>query len=681
MANPLSNIIINGVDKTQAMFGSLNRNFNTLEKNVTSVNGAFGRFLPLLGAATVTGFGKNIIDTADNMRDLSLQTHLSVERIAAWDLATKQSGTSIEELALAMHRGSRFIVEHSDKLRELGITAKTSEELIFQVAELLETLEEDDPRRDTIISVLGKGAVGLIPLLSLGGDELRRMASEGAEAAKAIAALAPEADEFNDSLEQLKQNATFVGAKTFLPLIKHVNEFAKESANASGVTETLFANLKYVAGTATGIGVIASLFGDTADNADKAAKATADNAAQTKKLESQLRTLNLQLGTQQANLAKNQKSQVVDAYKQNIESIKKQIDGFKDLQKAMVEAFQNAGEAAKDALQKADDFLQRAAGVRQTAQDRISDIDLKDAAPDEADAIRNAQILEALDKAKSARIQADYQRLLGNTEAADKQLDIAEVQAQRADDISSKLNDEYLTRQQIVEAAEEQARIDESRAAIQQGIAAQEKERQESLNQQMADNDARITDYTDKLDQLNAKVQELTNAETKIQVTADQEAIDKTLADIEKVKAALASIPKSVTTNVQVAGTQVSNGNAEISQYAYGGILGGHSPHDRADNLLFWGTAGEGVVNRPAMRYYGKSMLDAINSLSLPKYANGGVLGDLSLPSVPAGSELAGDTVNITLPGMGTYQVKATKATSRNMQDDIRRAALMHGGL
>jgi hypothetical protein len=680
MANLLSNIILNGVNKTQAMFASLNRDLTNVENKANSVNGIFGRFLPLLGAATVTGFSKGIIDSADSMLALSQRTGVSVERLAAWDLATKQSETSIEALATAMSKGSRYIVEHGDKLKELGINAKTAEELIFQVADVLSTMEEDDPRRETIVSVLGRGASELLPLLSLGGDELRRMAKEGAEAAKAIALIAPEADELNDGMEKLKQNSTVVGAKVFLPLIKYANDYEEEASEAADTTGFLWVRLKQLANTSTGIALIASLFSDSSESAEETAKSTAEVTAETKKLEGQLRLLNLQLVLQQNNLVKNQKALVAADYKQNIDELKKQVDGFNDLGKSMVSAFQSAGEAAQEALSKSTEFLRSADSIRQSAQDRVSDIDLKDASADDADAVRSAQILDALEKSKSARIQADYQRLLGNTAEAERQLDVAEEQAQRADDITGKLNDEALARQQILDAADALARIDESRAAIQKSIASEETARQESLKQQIAENDQRITDYTARLEQLNAMVKELTNAEADIKVTADQEAINKTLADIEKVKAALASIPKSVTTNVQLAGTQVSNGSAEISQYAYGGILGGHSPHDRADNLLFWGTAGEGVVNRPAMRYYGKSMLDAINSLSLPKYANGGVLGELTLPNVPAANNQSGDTIHMTIPGVGTYEVKASKSTSVSLQRDLRLEVMRRGG-
>jgi hypothetical protein len=683
MANTLSNIIISAVDKTQAAFNSVNRNLNTMEKNAAAVNGIFSRLVPLLGAASVTAFAKNIIDSADNMKDLSERTGVSIERIAAWSLATQQSGTSIESLTTALDKGAKSLVTQQDELKKLGITAKSSEELIFQLADVISSLSPDDPRRVEIaMKFLGKSAAELIPLLSLGGDELRRMATEGGKAAEAMRELAPEADKFNDGLAELKQNSSILGARVFLPLIKYINGYQEEGAKAASVTELIWNRMKLVANTSTGIALLFSLFSDGAADVEKAAEATAKAAAETKKLENQLRLLNLQLAEQQASLAKNQRAQITEAYKLNIEAIKGQISGFKELQKAMVTAFDNAGQSATEALGKATAFLDSANKTRQSAQDRVTDLDLKDASASDADAVRNAQALDAIEKSKSARIQADYQRLLGNTAEAERQLDIAEGQAQRADDISGKLNDEGLARQAILDAAEALARVEESRAAIQKSIAQEETARQEALKQQMTENDARITDFTARLEQLNAAVKQIANAEANIKINADQEAIDKTLADIARVKAALASIPTSVSTKVQVTSNQVSDGNAEIAQFARGGLLRGRGT-DTSDNLLAWLSPGEYIVKAAAVRKYGLGFVSALNSMNLPKFASGGAVSRASIPSLSSASLSSSGgpntTINLTLPGMGAYRLQAAKDVANSLQRDLSIESLKYG--
>jgi hypothetical protein len=676
MANPLAQTILSAVDKTQAAFNSVNKNLKAMEDRAQGINSIFARFLPLLGAASIVSFGKNIIDAADNMNDLAQRTGISIDRIAAWDLATKQSGTSIEALTTALGKGSKFLVEHADDLKKLGINAKTSEELIFQLSDVISNMPADDPRRTAIaMQVLGKSAGELIPLLAQGSEELRKMVAQGAELAKVYKELGPEADEFNDNLELAKLRTEVLAARALTPFIKRLNDTQEALVNSDSALESFWIRTKQFMADFSLLPNLISLF---SSNSEAAAKNTEKTADSVEGLNKQLGILKLSLKSQGEEIAKTQKTQVVDAFKQNIEALKQQISGFKDLGKAMQTAFVDAGAAAKQALLNADQFLQRARNTRLTAQDRISDIDLRNAPADQQDAVRNQQILDALDKAKSARLQANFQRLQGNTEEATRLLDVSEQQAQRADDITGKLNDEELMRQRILETSEAQAQVDESRAQIQQKIAEEESARQESLRQQMIANDQTISDLTTRLDQLNAKVKELSNAEADVKITTDREAYDKTLTDIQALEARLAALSKGVNVPVTVA-----QNSAPITQdafesagnFANGGVIPGRSPHPRADDKLVWATSGEGMVNVAAMRHYGgASWLDAINKRLIPRFADGGVIGRVSVQSLPeSGSPLSGiDRGTFVLPGGERVEVMA----QASVFDTLERASL-----
>ena len=95
-----------------------------------------------------------------------------------------------------------------------------------------------------------------------------------------------------------------------------------------------------------------------------------------------------------------------------------------------------------------------------------------------------------------------------------------------------------------------------------------------------------------------------------------------------------------------------------VAGRAYGGPLPGHSSHDRADNILFMGTAKEWVIQRPSARYYGDQIMAAINEAriprrelellargALPRYAVGGQLGASSTPAYRSAPP-----VTVTLP-------------------------------
>jgi hypothetical protein len=699
MANAISNIIISGVDKTQAAFRSVNSNLKTMKERATSVNSIFARFAPLIGAASITAFGQNIVDTADHLNDLKKITGVNVAELAVFDLATKQSGTSLDALAKGMAKGSRSIVDNADDLKKLGITAKTSKELIFQLADIISALPEDDPRRVAIaMQFLGRSAGELVPLLAEGGDELRRMAEEGAEAAKAMEKLAPEADAFNDNQARLQQNATLAGAKTFLPLIRYVNGYAEAGAEANGVTEVLWNNLKFAANTATGIAFLFSLFDDGAEQVEKAAKATEEQANQTKALRIQLGLLEKQLEEQKQTFAKDQKSIVADAYKQNITSLEKQIDGFKDLGKSMVEVFRDAGKAAEDALKQSKAFLQSAADIRLKGQDKIRLLDQKGADPQEVDRANKILIDEALNKADSAKKQADFQRLQGNTEEASRLLELSEKQGQRAADLADELNDEGLKRQQILASTEALAQVEESRAQVQQKIAEQEKSRQDALQEQMQKNNDAITDLEGRLQQLKDKVDEITNAGANIKIAADEEAINNTLAEIAKVQQQLDELKKGATiplrpvnaANAQnFTGAYDSSGNAvyrdsaPVFSLAGGGPISGPGTAT-SDSIFARLSNGEYVIKAAAVQKYGLGFMHALNNMHLPKFANGGAVARALIPSMPRLANpggAAGDTINLTIPGLGKYAVSASRDTSRKLVSDFSRAALMHGGL
>lgn len=684
MAEEITKIVIDGDSRgAEGAFKRVQLGAENFGRSVKNVSGIVGRFLPLLGAASVTAFGKNIIDSADAMQKIAVRTGVSIERVAAFNQAAELSGVSLEKLTEALDKSGRYLVENSEELKKLGIEASTSEEVIFQLADVISSLDADDPQRVAIaMQVLGKSAGELLPLLSQGGDALREMADRGARAAAVMKELGPASEEFNDNLTKLQQNAGIIGAEVFLPLVKGANSLADSLVRTSKEQGNFLAaakGLSFLTLQGQTVFLLDQLFGNVAENTEQATKNTREQTQETTKLERQLRLLNLQLIQQQNALAKTQSGQVADAYKQNIDSLKEQIKGFEDLQKAMTDAFAEAGSAAADAMTKADQFLDRASRIRQSAADRVTDLELKGVPDAEADAVRNQQILDALEAAKSARIKADYQRLIGNTAEAERQLGLAEDQAQRADDISGKLNDEALARQSILDAAEALARIDESRATVQQAIAKQEAERQSSLSELMKENAERSADLESRLSQLTDRLKELASTETNIKITTDQGAIDQTLAKLGKVQSALDQIRRGAA--VVVGAGQVT-GPAE--GYATGGIVRGPGT-GTSDSILARLSNGEFVMRRDAVLRYGLRHLEEMNRLRAPRYADGGLVASsatrvFSLPNLPE-RKASGPmtTVNIHLPGGASFPMQATPDIGTALQKALAMESLKNG--
>jgi len=78
---------------------------------------------------------------------------------------------------------------------------------------------------------------------------------------------------------------------------------------------------------------------------------------------------------------------------------------------------------------------------------------------------------------------------------------------------------------------------------------------------------------------------------------------------------------------------------------AYGGPLPGSERGDRSDHVAYWGTPGEWVIQRPAVRKWGAANMHLINQGRMPRYAYGGEIGGssmaqrASIPSVDAATQ------------------------------------------
>lgn len=148
-------------------------------------------------------------------------------------------------------------------------------------------------------------------------------------------------------------------------------------------------------------------------------------------------------------------------------------------------------------------------------------------------------------------------------------------------------------------------------------------------------------------------------------------------SDAETLRATLAAMPVGVA-NQQAVATDVNR--AGLGGFAYGGPLPGNAPHDRADNMLYLGTPGEWVMQRPAVRYYGPEFMAALNAMRLPKFADGGLIGRLRLPTLPApATTVAGQApVHLHLDGR-SFPMMATPDVVAALTDHLGREALRKG--
>ena len=79
---------------------------------------------------------------------------------------------------------------------------------------------------------------------------------------------------------------------------------------------------------------------------------------------------------------------------------------------------------------------------------------------------------------------------------------------------------------------------------------------------------------------------------------------------------------------------------------AGGGPILGYSPHEKADNIPIWATAGEWIIPVRAARYYGARVMEAIRTMKIPKSVFAGLsLPAFSPPSLPSYSFAGGGQI------------------------------------
>lgn len=235
-----TNIEITATDKTAAAF-------NSVKSSIGNLTSQFGALTGLLGAGAFVAFTKRIIDQADSMNDLSKRTGIAVGQLSAWQLATEQSGTSMEALTTALSKGSKYLVQHSDDLKKIGINAKTSEELVLQLSGVISKMSADDPRRVALaMQVLGKSAGELIPLLSEGEDVLRKQLDTANKWNKLTPEMAKNADAFNDKLAEFNFRAGQVGTSIVSGMLPPMTKLLEIIGRGSELTSTWTDKLKSI---------------------------------------------------------------------------------------------------------------------------------------------------------------------------------------------------------------------------------------------------------------------------------------------------------------------------------------------------------------------------------------------------------------------------------------------------
>ncbi len=235
-------VVLSAVDQTRAAVESAKRNMESLSHTVEQAKTAVELFIGNEVVRYMYEWVKGIIETGDAMNDLSQRVGIAVEDLAKYQLATAQSGTTMESLAKGIKGLSTNMVEHADILKAAGVTATTADGAMMQLADMFESMPDGVDKTALAVKLFGKSGMDLIPMLNLGSNGLKESAEKSAKYAETLKILAPQADKFNDNMAEFALHSKVAGMSMMNnvmdALIKISGQMAvatKESGTLAGV--------------------------------------------------------------------------------------------------------------------------------------------------------------------------------------------------------------------------------------------------------------------------------------------------------------------------------------------------------------------------------------------------------------------------------------------------------------
>lgn len=349
-------------------------------------------------------------------------------------------------------------------------------------------------------------------------------------------------------------------------------------------------------------------------------------------------------------------------------SLENRLKNQRDAANAVRDAWLKSLDLIKQKQDEAAGSADKVADKARSLQDRTNQVKLSGM----SDSQRAAELARQANEAKQgavnsltsgrADLMAGYsRRLQGDLDGAKKSFDAAEKDLNRAFDLAEKAGDSRL----MDEIGGKLVDIEKERGKIAAGEATQAEAEAEAQR-------AKMNELGTAADELQKK---LAGMEVDIKIDAAVAKLKQLYADAAAFQAMLgggqASSPSPAPDN--------------LPARAYGGPLPGVAPHDRADNMLYLGTPGEWVIQRPAVRYWGPEFMAAINAMRIPRFAFGGELGGsmvsrLRVPSItPAGAGRSSAPDVFDFGALGKVRVSKTGDTAKDVAAVLKRAALGWG--
>lgn len=687
--------------------------------------GGFASLAATVGAAAIV-MANNTANAANEVSRMSDRAGIGAQDLSKLSYAFNISSVSSEELgqglkglAVKMNEAANGNEEALSTFKSLGVEVKDAagkmrpiQDVLFDVADAFKQMPDGAQKSALAVKLMEESGLKLLPVLNQGAESIRKF---GKEAEDIGVIFTPEqlaaAKEWELNINRLKAAGTgfaYTVGNEIIPHLARLSTILLENKSAGlGWFDSFIATLNGASDPAKRVSELTEKLAklkaelaadkeknkqdggsiDTSDlekNVEKTERAlkyfthSAEEAAHSvEKAESEAATkradLEQKLATKKAELAK-YASYIQTGEQGLIEtnakaSIDRQIADQQRLIEAVRNAWQQTRKDADKARADAASLTAQAGAARTAAADRAAQMRDSGLSEEEKQAANASRAEEMLSQGRYYAAAAGAAQLDG-----------------RAKDFEqyAKQAKEFLERAQKFAEASANPDTVETIGKQQAGlldIEAKTKQRE------AADLDAQAARQAELLNGLQGKLDVMKESARAIEVRLKTDTLIKDIADIESVLAKLTS-PRQIPIGALPTGPITVP--ADTPARAYGGPLPGSAPHDRADNMLYWGTPGEWVIQRPAVRHYGTALISALNEMRLPKYALGGQLGHgafdrLNIPSINlpetshSGPDAPGTTVVLDFGKMGRFETAAKQDVAKEIVSLFRNAAYRFG--
>ena len=228
----------------------------------------------LAAMAGIAGFAKLALDSADELQKLSDTTGLSAERLQELKYAGANLGVELEtitgaqaKLTKSMNAAKEGTGAQADAFKTLGISVvdsngqlKDAKTVMGDAFTALNGVGNETERDALAMSIFGKSAMELNPMIKAGGDELNRLTGEaranGAVMSnEAVAGL----DGFGDAMDNMKTAILGRFGEAFSELAPMLTELTEKIKNID--TKPLVDGLKWILDNGNTIAAVAVSIG------------------------------------------------------------------------------------------------------------------------------------------------------------------------------------------------------------------------------------------------------------------------------------------------------------------------------------------------------------------------------------------------------------------------------------